>query len=91
MRTRWSWLFALAAALGVVLRGIWQWRGMHPGAQQGAIDGERPRARSGGASPSDVPSMTKAELYEEAKRLDIPGRSAMGKAELARAIRRARH
>ncbi len=31
---------------------------------------------------------SKAELYEEARRLDIPGRSYMTKAELKRAIRR---
>lgn len=86
MRRRWGWLFALAAALAVVLRGIWQWRGMHPGPGNGAVDGERPRERA-----DDPASMTKAELYEEAKRLDIPGRSAMDKDELARAVRRARH
>jgi hypothetical protein len=30
--------------------------------------------------------MTKRELYEEAKRLDVPGRSRMTKAELERVI-----
>ena len=39
------------------------------------------RKRSGGATPK-----TRAELYEEAKRRDIPGRSRMGRAELARAL-----
>ena len=31
---------------------------------------------------------TRAELYEEAKRRDLPGRSGMSKAELERALRR---
>jgi hypothetical protein len=41
------------------------------------------RKRTGAAGPK-----TKAELYEEAKRRDIPGRSKMGRAELARALGR---
>src|SRR3954463_9920291 len=41
------------------------------------------RKRSGGSSPK-----TRAELYEEAKRRDLPGRSKMGRAELARALGR---
>jgi hypothetical protein len=32
---------------------------------------------------------TRKELYEQAARLDIPGRSKMGKAELKRAVSRA--
>jgi hypothetical protein len=39
------------------------------------------RKRSGGSSPR-----TRAELYEEAKRRGIPGRSKMGRAELARRL-----
>jgi hypothetical protein len=39
------------------------------------------RKRSGGGSPK-----TRAELYEEAKRKGLPGRSKMGRAELARAL-----
>jgi hypothetical protein len=39
------------------------------------------RKRTGGSSP-----LTRAELYEEAKRRDLPGRSKMGRAELARAL-----
>lgn len=39
------------------------------------------RKRTGGTSPK-----TRAELYEEAKRRDLPGRSKMGRAELARAL-----
>jgi hypothetical protein len=34
----------------------------------------------------DAEGNTKQELYERAKRLDIPGRSKMSKRELARAI-----
>jgi hypothetical protein len=41
------------------------------------------RKRTGGTAPK-----TRAELYEEAKRRDIPGRSKMGRAELARALGR---
>lgn len=39
------------------------------------------RKRSGGSSPK-----TRAELYEEAKRKGLPGRSKMGRDELARAL-----
>jgi hypothetical protein len=39
------------------------------------------RKRRGGATPK-----TRAELYEEAKRRDLPGRSKMGRDELARAL-----
>lgn len=39
------------------------------------------RKRSGGSSPK-----TRQELYEEAKRRDLPGRSKMGRDELARAL-----
>jgi hypothetical protein len=39
------------------------------------------RKRTGGAAPK-----TRQELYEEAKRKDLPGRSKMGRAELARAL-----
>ena len=39
------------------------------------------RERSGGSSPK-----TRQELYEEAKRRNLPGRSKMGRAELARAL-----
>ena len=39
------------------------------------------RRRTGGTSPK-----TRQELYEEAKGRDLPGRSKMGRAELARAL-----
>ena len=41
------------------------------------------RKRSGGSSPK-----TRAELYEEAKRRNLRGRSKMGRDELARALGR---
>jgi hypothetical protein len=47
--------------------------------KQGAAVAQRKRA--GGSSPK-----TRQELYEEAKRRDLPGRSKMGRAELARAL-----
>jgi len=39
------------------------------------------RKRNGGSSPK-----TRVELYEEAKRRKLPGRSKMGRDELARAL-----
>ena len=39
------------------------------------------RKRSGGASPK-----TRAELYEVARKRDLPGRSKMGRDELARKL-----
>jgi hypothetical protein len=39
------------------------------------------RRRTGAAAPR-----TRQELYEEAKRRDLPGRSRMGRDELARAL-----
>jgi hypothetical protein len=47
--------------------------------QQGAAVAKR--KRTGGSSPK-----TRQELYEEAKRRQLPGRSKMGRAELARAL-----
>lgn len=47
--------------------------------KQGAAVAQR--KRSGGSSPK-----TRQELYEIAKRRDLPGRSRMGRAELARAL-----
>jgi L,D-peptidoglycan transpeptidase YkuD (ErfK/YbiS/YcfS/YnhG family) len=39
------------------------------------------RKREGGSRPK-----TRQELYEEAKQRDLPGRSKMGRAELAKAL-----
>jgi hypothetical protein len=49
--------------------------------KQGAAVAQR--KRTGGATPK-----TRAELYEEAKRRNIAGRSKMGRAELAAALGR---
>ena len=48
--------------------------------KQGAAVAQR--KRTGGTEPK-----TRAELYEEAKRRNIPGRSKMGRGELERALR----
>lgn len=48
--------------------------------KQGAAVAQR--KRTGGSTPK-----TKAELYEIAKKRDLPGRSKMGRAELARALK----
>lgn len=45
----------------------------------------RRRKRTGASTPK-----TRAELYEEAKRRNIPGRSKMGRVQLLRALRRSR-
>jgi hypothetical protein len=47
--------------------------------KQGAAVAQR--KRTGAAKPK-----TRQELYEEAKRRDLPGRSKMGRDELARAL-----
>jgi hypothetical protein len=47
--------------------------------KQGAAVAQR--KRTGGAAPK-----TRQELYEIAKRRNLPGRSKMGRAELARAL-----
>jgi hypothetical protein len=49
--------------------------------QQGSAVAQR--KRRGGSSPK-----TRQELYDEAKRRNLPGRSKMGRAELARALGR---
>jgi hypothetical protein len=47
--------------------------------KQGAAVAQR--KRTGGSTPK-----TREELYEEAKKKDLPGRSKMGRDELARAL-----
>ncbi|HYZ62855.1 MAG TPA: DUF6496 domain-containing protein [Acetobacteraceae bacterium] len=47
------------------------------------------RGQSGRARAEGNPS--RAELYEQAKRADIPGRSRMSKAELQQALDKTRH
>jgi hypothetical protein len=48
--------------------------------KQGAAVAQR--KRTGGSTPK-----TKAELYEIAKKRDLPGRSKMGRDQLARALK----
>ena len=54
-------------------------RDTHRPGWQGAAVAQR--KRTGGSSPK-----TRQELYEIAKRRGLPGRSKMGRAELARAL-----
>jgi len=49
--------------------------------KQGAAVAQR--KRTGGSEPK-----TRRELYEEARRRDLPGRSKMGRDELERALKR---
>ena len=53
-------------------------------AQEGAAARERPKQTYGGVDASKP----KRELYEEARRAGIDGRSAMTKAQLAKALQR---
>lgn len=46
-----------------------------------------PASRNGGGS-KDLAAKTRAELYEMAQKMDLPGRSAMSKDELAKALTR---
>jgi DNA end-binding protein Ku len=54
--------------------------------------GEEPAGKratgSSASTASDLEGRSKSELYEEAKKLDIPGRSGMSKEDLIEAIRR---
>jgi DNA end-binding protein Ku len=59
-----------------------------PGPKRGARSARPGKRPSGGPAPSDLRSMTRAELYEYAQELDIPGRSGMNKEALIRALRR---
>lgn len=54
-------------------------------AQGGKAARDRPKRTHGGV---DVQGNSKQELYERAKKLDVPGRSKMTKPELADAIAR---
>ena len=54
-------------------------------AQGGKAARDRPKRTHGGV---DVEGQSKEELYERAKKLDVPGRSNMTKDELADAIAR---
>jgi cation transport regulator ChaB len=62
-----------------------------PKGRKGPSDERAKRGRGGGGQSAggvDVEGHTKEELYERAKKLNVPGRSNMSKQELARAIAR---
>lgn len=48
--------------------------------------GEPTTAAEPGPVPAPAPQTTRRELYEEARRLEIKGRSKMSKAELIQAV-----
>jgi hypothetical protein len=54
-----------------------------------SMRGKSPSARGGRRSGTNRPKgRTREQLYEEARRMDIPGRSRMNKAQLQRAVDR---
>jgi Family of unknown function (DUF5872) len=61
-------------------------RGIQYSRQPRRIAEKTARYRAGRARERREP--TKADLYEEARRRDLPGRSSMSKAELAQALKR---
>jgi hypothetical protein len=61
-------------------------RGRQHSRQPKQIAAKTARYRDGGAAKRREP--TKSDLYQEAKRRDLPGRSRMSKAELAQALTR---
>jgi len=73
--------FGALAAAARALIDTWEEERAH----QEAPAGGRPREHRPESPPE---SLSRDELYEEAKRLDIAGRSRMTKAELQRAIAR---
>lgn len=86
-------LAVVAGVIGAGLAYVWRFlaepdepRAERAGAAAtgGAIPDRNGAKGNGGGGP------TKAELYDEAKRLGVEGRSGMSKAELERAVRNAR-
>jgi len=82
---------ALAAVLAWALGPRGRWNRFTAG--NGARDGDArttptptPTQTRAPTSSGNLSAMTRAELYEMAKRLGIPGRSAMNKDQLVRAI-----
>jgi hypothetical protein len=54
-----------------------------------SLRGRSPSVRGGQRSGTNRPTgRTREQLYEEARRMNIPGRSAMNKAQLKRAVDR---
>lgn len=61
-----------------------------PKSTRRALGQQAARGRSrGGRAGTRLEDRSRPQLYERAKRLNIPGRSSMGKWDLIRAIRRA--
>ena len=56
--------------------------------RKGETGRARAEKRTSGRKPSRSNGKTKADLYAEAKRRGVPGRSKMSKAQLERAVRR---
>jgi DNA end-binding protein Ku len=57
---------------------------------EGDDDARRGDGAGGDGAAADLSELTKAELYERAQELDVPGRSSMTKKDLVRAVRHAR-
>lgn len=58
-------------------------------ASKSSTRGPSPSSRGGRRSGTNRPKgRTREQLYEEAKRLNVPGRSSMNKAQLQRAVDR---
>ena len=74
---------------GVKRKG-WSTTRARLGVVSGRVLSIAPAGRRRRSGRDDLRRMTKAELYDEARRLDVPGRSKMDSAQLSEAIRRAR-
>ncbi|HEV8250261.1 MAG TPA: Ku protein [Gaiellaceae bacterium] len=77
--------------LAALRRSIEEAKGRRPaGRRDGGSRARRDGNGNGGGGDGDrIGELSKDELLERAKRLDIPGRSKMSKDELAKAVRRA--
>lgn len=60
------------------------------GTRRALVEQAQRGRRRGGQPGHALEDRNRTQLYEQAKRLEIPGRSKMGKSELIAAIRRAR-
>ena len=65
------WLWVRLVLVGTI--AVWGWLSSR-------------RARVGAGAGEPLQPKSKADLYEEARRLDLPGRSKMDRDELAQAI-----
>lgn len=74
---------ALAAVAAVILYRLRR-EAFVPAPPSDRAEPAQGEARPEPAAPAE--SLTRAELYREARRLGLPGRSSMNKAELARTI-----